>query len=749
MRPSLENIELIEKYLSNEMSAQEKTNFENSLQNNSELQQQLQIQKDILQTIERMAIKKEIRKIAQQSGGNSWGKWALGGAIIAIITIIALTFSKGEEAINTNAPTNESIPKEVKGDPTPKAEITPAPKSFTPAYCKSEGPIFIDSKSNEKKAVDSLYSFNGLKTWMEPEVQKFEINTQKGATIEGKEGTLIIVPKNAFVDANNNVVNSVVTLEVVEALTLEDMVLYNLTTTSNGKALESGGMLYIKAVGQNGDVKINPARPLYIEVPTNNKKEDMALFEGKVQNDGKLNWENPKALKKFLVNIPFKDLDFLPQGFADKVAQYHPKAKKEFVDSLYYNIGISQREVFKSDRAYLASKKRGKDTSAFGGIDLSIRIGSANKKTKTTIDTIKPTCGINPLSIKALKNSPNNISFCNTQEFADRVKQLHKLKNGEEMFSVYLQNANKDLCYSDSVVAAALSDNNKTIFQNFAAQKLGNIKDAELYQNQLSKYYTEKRKKYEEEQQKLLARYAKEQYKLAQDAEKIRLRDSITMAKLAQYQQKLSPATTASYAFTYAGEGWMNIDAYRHICENGSVDVQMITSNAAGVQEVYQWLNTINTLTPLSAKSANNYLAPFPLKSSDYASQMKNTFCFAMSKHGQEYRFAMQKFNPYQQAQLTLNLVPMEIEQIKATLRSLHVSNDLEKRMNTLTEQEEWKNAHPMANYYSANRTKLEPTPEQLKAFKENKMHEELMAIAFNCTAAATEVEEFVPTSKK
>ena len=565
-----------------------------------------------------------------------------------------------------------------------------------------------------------------------------EINTQKGATIEGKEGTLIIVPKNAFVDANNNVLNSVVTLEVVEALTLEDMVLYNLTTTSNGKALESGGMLYIKAVGQNGDVKINPARPLYIEVPTNNKKDDMVVFEGKVQNDGKLNWENPKALKKFLVNIPFKDLDFLPQGFADKVAQYHPNPKREFVDSLYYGLGIEN--TIKEHKGYFGS-------------DLSYinKIRSIFHPTTYKADTIKPemSCGINPLSIQALKNSPNNISFCNTQEFADRVKQLHKMSNGEDMFNVYLQNTNKDLCYSDSIVAAALSDNNKTIFQNFAAQKLGNIKDAEMYQNQLSIYYTEKRKKYEVEQQKLMSKYAEERRKLIEDAEKIRLRDSITMAKLAQYQQKLSPATTASYAFTYAGEGWMNVDAYRHICENGSVDVQMITSNAAGVQEVYQWLNTINTLTPLNAKSANNYLAPFPLKSSEFASRMKNTFCFAMSKNGQEYRFAMQKFNPYEQAQLTLNLVPVEIEQIKATLRSLHVTNDLEKRMNSLAEQETWRRQHPMANYYSANKTKLEPNPEQLKAFNESKMHEELLAIAFNCgSGSATEVEKSMPNKK-
>jgi hypothetical protein len=456
MRTSLQNIELVEKYLSGELNAKEKFDFENALQNDTDLQQQLALQKDIMRTVQRVGMKKEILKIARISKLVKLSKWLVGGLIVTAIVIASILLFSNEEKKN-NVPQQEKIEtpenKSVDVQTTPNSVITKA--IATP---KKQLPLFIEpSVKGEAPKVSDCFNFNGLKTWMQPDVQTYNVNPQKGATIEGKEGTLIIIPSNAFVNENNEIVNDNAQFELVEALTLEDMVLYNLGTTSNGKLLESGGMLHINATCNNQQVKINPARPLYIEVPTNEVKKDMMVFEGKTQEDGKLNWENLKPLKKYLVQVPLNELDFLPEEFAAKVESFMPykgrtKASKELVDSLYYSLEQSASESIsepidapKNKNAKFATRRDINDTLQTSRLEAKTNSNTSSKESNF--------CGINPSSIQTIKSKKFNNSCIATREFEDRVAALHQLDSGDAMLKIYVDHLKDDLCVSDSIVA--------------------------------------------------------------------------------------------------------------------------------------------------------------------------------------------------------------------------------------------------------------------------------------------------------
>ncbi len=692
MRPSLQNIEQIDKYLNGKLSAAEKVEFENILSTNPELQEQVELQKDLIRVANRMAVKKQIAKVAKANNGFNFSKWIIGGSILlSVIIAAAIYFNHSNK--NKNEPPKKSPIQKVEESETASTlgeENVIAKPIITP---KKKLPHFIiPATKTEPEKVSDCFDFNGLKTWVEPDVQTYNIDPAKGAIVEGKEGTLIIIPKNAFINDNNEIVNEPVQFELVEALTLEDMVLYNLGTTSNGTPLESGGMLHIKALCSNKEVKINPAQPLYIEVPTHEVKPNMLVFEGKTQMDGKLNWENPKSLKKYLVRVPLKDLDFLPEGFAAKVKTFmpyenHKKASKELVDSLYYSLanpyhGTDQPASFMGkywvsiwDAIFNPNKKG--DTISGYSRDMSWRKGF--------VDTTRvPDCGINPFSIATIKQKTFAKSYIATKEFEERIAALHKLDSGDAMLKIYIDNLNKDLFVADSLVAEQVKGEDKEAFLKFYQQKCSNTKEGEKYQDQLSKYYNQKTKEYKVAQQNIAKEWENKKIEeLNKIAEELKNKDSETAKSIENKLPAPNVVTGYSYSFNWASTGWVNIDAYLHSLSKRSKQVNLLVKNPVGTTEIYQWLNTINNLTPLVMQN-NQAKALFPEENKVEAKQMRNTFCFAIAKNGNEYQWFEMRYNPYEIEQIEVNLSPSSIEYIRAKLKEFKVGYRALNRVNEM-----------------------------------------------------------------
>ncbi|GAH72739.1 unnamed protein product, partial [marine sediment metagenome] len=197
-----------------------------------------------------------------------------------------------------------------KEKPNPEVKTQAAPFNFSDI-----GEIF---ESIPEVAAEAEFADGELATWVPLAKQTFPINPKKGGTIEGKDGTLVIIPTNAFVDDDNKVIKDEIVFELVEALKWEDMLAYNLATMNDDKVLSTGGMVRVQAFADGKQVNINPKRPVYIEIPTDNYDPSMMAWEGEVKN-GDVNWLNPEPLKKYLTKVDLALLDFLPENFDDEV----------------------------------------------------------------------------------------------------------------------------------------------------------------------------------------------------------------------------------------------------------------------------------------------------------------------------------------------------------------------------------------------------------------------------------------------
>lgn len=150
-----------------------------------------------------------------------------------------------------------------------------------------------ENAPKQTEASENVFTNQNLPT------QVFEITNVNDTFITGKNGTKISIPNNSFVDKNGNAVTGIISFELKEALTLADMVMGNLTTLSNGKILQTGGMIYTNATANGENIFIASNKALQISVPTDNKNDSMLLFEGEVNPENQnINWVNPKDINE-------------------------------------------------------------------------------------------------------------------------------------------------------------------------------------------------------------------------------------------------------------------------------------------------------------------------------------------------------------------------------------------------------------------------------------------------------------------
>jgi len=122
------------------------------------------------------------------------------------------------------------------------------------------------------------------------ETQEFVVQIGRDTILNTAKGAFITVPAGALQAPDKDVV-----LIVREAYTIEDMIRAGLITKSGKQLLSSGGMFYIQAK-DSANVKITKA--ITVRIPTDEVNADMKLFTGQTTLTGKIDWQDPVALKK-------------------------------------------------------------------------------------------------------------------------------------------------------------------------------------------------------------------------------------------------------------------------------------------------------------------------------------------------------------------------------------------------------------------------------------------------------------------
>lgn len=325
MRANLEQIARIEQFLLGQMSPIEKQKFEQELAEQPELQEQVKQQQFIQETALRLSMKQIMGKVALEQGVlptktsliRKWG-WPLSIGLSIVLVFL------GVQSLISNM------------DTSPNSENAEGlPSSIVSTY-------WMDTVHySEEELKDTPCELASLVPIHEEE---HRINNAENNVFEGEKGSLIFVPKDAFETMDGKALkNTQVTIGLVEALDVATMIQYGLTTLSGKDILRSGGMVRISAYQDGKEIKLKSGKAFEIQIPTEEYDPEMMAWKGVPQPNGTVNWEQPQNLENYLNKVPLKDLDFLPAGFNELVAEGLPfrqykTASKQNVEDIYFQL---------------------------------------------------------------------------------------------------------------------------------------------------------------------------------------------------------------------------------------------------------------------------------------------------------------------------------------------------------------------------------------------------------------------------
>ena len=124
----------------------------------------------------------------------------------------------------------------------------------------------------------------------------FEISTISDTTLKTKNGTIIKIYANSFLNADSTSFSGNYKLEIKEAYKPIDFVLGNLMTISNNQNLSSGGMIYVNAKANEKDLILKNGSEIGFFVPTDFLDEEMMIYSGRRDTNQIINWESPEPI---------------------------------------------------------------------------------------------------------------------------------------------------------------------------------------------------------------------------------------------------------------------------------------------------------------------------------------------------------------------------------------------------------------------------------------------------------------------
>ncbi len=482
MRPELKKIEIIERYLNNEFNEKDKAEFEARLKKDPKLKAEVEAQKDLMEAVKRQGIRQSVKKAEKSFKFQKSLKWMIPSAVVVLIAAGILWLNQAEYFSHFGF--DSTIPKTEKG---------------------KNSPIYIPQ-------------------------QLFSIDNEEAIVVEGKQGIVLAIPEEAFEDEQGNLVTKGVTILLKEALDAETILKSGLSTMADSNVLETAGMFELRAISGDDELRLRKGKEILVSVPTDERLEGMKLYDGEKLPNGTINWVNPKPIENYLIPEDILTLNFYKPGFMDSL-HYLGKdtLDKNYVDSLFYSFYCEEGflEYFASDsliqpRAGGFNENSEEKKLEIGGseensIEISEEVqkfyffrrmepnwyqsNKISENDSAFVGILDSSAQLNfgkcsliwPADIKAFWNVEFQGSNLATKEFESRMKFLtHK-----DALNVYIQNLNKPLFYSDSLLANGIVENcNKEKFKSFYARRDRQVKVKNEAMRKLASYYRLRRKIY-------------------------------------------------------------------------------------------------------------------------------------------------------------------------------------------------------------------------------------------------------------
>lgn len=272
MRNQLNVIHAIDKYLRGVLDEAETQEFENRLKTDTQLQQEVAKQQLLMEGIKRSALKTSAVKGQKKFKTIKTLKYI--GVFVAVAAISAVSLY---------------------------------------VMNQDESPVNSETAPTTELGIESLPT------------QGYNLNTAQDTVIETENGSVFVIPADAFETENGEPVTGTVNFEIKEAFEDLDIMKAGLTTTSDGELLETGGMFFLDATQNGQKLRLKKGKEILSQLPNLHPEKDMKLFDGEVQEDGTINWVNPKEFEKDLITVDITSLDFYPEGYVEELSQTKEK----------------------------------------------------------------------------------------------------------------------------------------------------------------------------------------------------------------------------------------------------------------------------------------------------------------------------------------------------------------------------------------------------------------------------------------
>ncbi len=138
--------------------------------------------------------------------------------------------------------------------------------------------------SNDQKAFQQTLSVK---------FDTLQIDNTKDTLVFGSKGTGLFFEKESFELPDGTIPKGKILIQLKECFNNSDIVRENLSTTSNGKLLETRGMVNVSAFSDNQELKLKQGKKFIIHFPKDSadRKKQMNLFYANNNENEAIDWD--------------------------------------------------------------------------------------------------------------------------------------------------------------------------------------------------------------------------------------------------------------------------------------------------------------------------------------------------------------------------------------------------------------------------------------------------------------------------
>jgi len=201
--------------------------------------------------------------------------------IFLSLSVFVISCNENNEGKSNVGKVNDSLLEIVKNDSSAKIQ------DDTSQTKNSSASDFTYKQTEEKNTTSLKDIFKQL----EKPSSVYTIPANKDTVLICAGKTILKIKANSFVnEKTGNPVTGTVSVLVNEYYTIEDILSANLSTSSNGKLLETGGMIYIAASSNGENCILKKGEKIDIGFASQIEKEKLQLFSGG-WNKNEINWQ--------------------------------------------------------------------------------------------------------------------------------------------------------------------------------------------------------------------------------------------------------------------------------------------------------------------------------------------------------------------------------------------------------------------------------------------------------------------------